>query len=143
MGMPQVLTSTEMVEPPLDHSENALILLVDDDVKIRESVAKLLENWGYAIITADSAVEALEVLKTRERIPDVILADHRLREGKTGLEAIHDIRAYCGRAVPAAIMTGDTEPVNGAQAKALGIPLLKKPLPAAKLRSLIANLLRV
>ncbi len=143
LGMPQVLTSTEMVEPPLDHSENALILLVDDDVKIRESVAKLLENWGYAIITADSAVEALEVLKTRERIPDVILADHRLREGKTGLEAIHDIRAYCGRAVPAAIMTGDTEPVNGAQAKALGIPLLKKPLPAAKLRSLIANLLRV
>jgi two-component system, sensor histidine kinase len=143
LGIPQAATSTEALEPPLDDSDNALILLVDDDVKIRESVAKLLENWGYAVITADSAAEALEVLQARDRRPDVILADHRLREGKTGLDAIHDIRAYCGHAVPAALMTGDTEPEHAAQAKAVGIPLLRKPLPAAKLRSLIGNLLRV
>ena len=142
LGVPQAASSTEELEPPSDLSENALILLVDDDVKIRESVANLLENWGYAVITADSAAEALEVLQARGRFPNVVLADHRLREGKTGFEAIQDIRAYCGQAVPAALMTGDTDPTHAAQAKALGIPLLKKPLPAAKLRSLIANLLR-
>ena len=135
LGVPQAAPAQEALEPLSDHLKNALILLVDDDVKIRESVAKLLENWGHAVITADSATEALEMLKARGRVPQVMLADQRLREGKTGLEAIHDIRAYCGHAVPAAIMTGDTEPVSGAQAKALGIPLLRKPLPAAKLRS--------
>ena len=142
LGVPQAASSTEALEPPLDHSDNALILLVDDDVQIRESVASLLENWGYAVITADSAAEALGVLQARDRVPHVVLADQRLREGKTGLQAIYDIRAYCGQPVPSALMTGDTEPTLTAQAKALGIPLLRKPLPAAKLRSLIANLLR-
>jgi signal transduction histidine kinase len=142
LGVPQAATTTADLEPAVDQSDNALILLVDDDVQIRESVARLLENWGYAVITADSAAEALEVLKARARVPNVVLADQRLREGKTGLQAIHDIRAYCGHTVPAALLTGDTEPAHAAQAKALGIPLLRKPLPAAKLRSLIGNLLR-
>ncbi len=141
-GEPQAQSAeTEWITPP-NRDIEALILLVDDDIKIRESTTKLLENWGYAVMAADSAADAIAMLQASGRLLDVLLVDHRLREERTGLDAIHDIREYCGYPVPSAIMTGDTEAANADAAKALGIPLLNKPLPAAKLRRLIANLLR-
>jgi CheY-like chemotaxis protein len=72
----------------------------------------------------------------------VILADLRLREGRTGVQAIQAIFEHCGHAVPAAIFTGDTDPSRLVEAKASGFPLVYKPLSAVKLRTLIANLLR-
>lgn len=142
LGVPQSAPTAVDLAASSECVQEALILLVDDDEKIRESVANLLKNWGYAVLTAESCAQSLQLLKEGGRMPDVVLADQRLRDGKTGLQAIQDIRAYCGRQVPAAIMTGDTVPEQVAAARALGIPLLNKPLPAAKLRNLIANLLR-
>jgi len=120
----------------------ASILLVDDDQSIRLSAAHLLESWGFAVVTAESAEEALEMLRSTGFQPDVILADYRLREGRTGVEAIRAMRAYCGREVPAAILTGDTEPELLRDLKASGFALLYKPVAAAKLRTLIGNLMR-
>lgn len=142
LGVPQALSAETEWIASQNQDQGALIVLVDDDIKIRESTTKLLENWGYAVIAADSAADALAMLQTSGRLPDVLLVDYRLREERTGLQAIHDIREYCGHPVPCAIMTGDTEAANADAAKALGIPLLNKPLPAAKLRRLITNLLR-
>jgi len=118
------------------------ILLVDDDQSIRLSAARLLENWGYAVVTAESADEALELLRSTGFQPDVMLVDYRLREGRTGVEAIRLIRGHCGRQVPAAILTGDTDPERLQEARDSGYPLLHKPLAAGKLRTLLANLLR-
>jgi signal transduction histidine kinase len=120
----------------------ASILLVDDDQSIRLSAAHLLESWGFAVVTAESAEEALEMLRSTGFQPDVILADYRLREGRTGVEAIRTMRSYCGREVPAAILTGDTEPELLRDLKASGFALLYKPVAAAKLRALIGNLMR-
>lgn len=120
----------------------ASVLLVDDDQTIRLSAAHLLESWGFAVVTAESSAEALDMLRSTGFEPDVILADYRLREGRTGAEAIRDMRSYCGREIPAAILTGDTEPELLRELKASGFPLLYKPVAAAKLRALIGNLLR-
>ncbi len=123
-------------------SLDASVLLVDDDQSIRLSAARLLENWGYAVVTAESADEALHLLRSMGFQPDVMLVDYRLREGRTGVEAIRLIRDHCGRQVPAAILTGDTDPERLREARESGYPLLHKPLAAGKLRTLLANLLR-
>lgn len=120
----------------------ALVVLVDDDQAIREAASQLLGNWGYAVLVAESSTQALDLLQASGAQPDVILADYRLREGRTGVEVIQAIQAQYRRDVPAAIITGDINPEHLATARRSGFPLLSKPLSAAKLRALLFNLLR-
>ncbi len=142
LGRPGLQVAGGELQPAHTRALEASILLVDDDQSIRLSAARLLENWGFAVVTAESAEQALEMLRSTGLRPDVILADYRLREGQTGVEAIRLMRAFCGRPVPAAIISGDTEPELLQEARAAGFPLLYKPVAAAKLRSLIGNLMR-
>jgi two-component system chemotaxis response regulator CheY len=49
------------------------ILVVDDELDVRDAVKRVLERAGYAVYTADSAVDALAEL---ERIAvDVVITD--------------------------------------------------------------------
>jgi two-component system, sensor histidine kinase len=121
---------------------DASVLLVDDDQAIREASSQLLQKWGYAVVTAESTNEALCLLSTTGFRPDVVLVDLRLREGRNGVQAITAIRQQCAYPVRAVIMTGDTDPKHLSEAKAAGFPLLHKPLAAAKLRALLANLVK-
>lgn len=52
----------------------ALVLVVDDDLDLRETVRDILEIDGLRVATATNGVEALDYLRTNER-PDVILLD--------------------------------------------------------------------
>ena len=52
---------------------NYSILLVDDDVHIRETVAKALQNEGYDVVTAANGKEALELIDQQKF--DLILTD--------------------------------------------------------------------
>lgn len=49
------------------------VLIVDDEIDIREAVAELLAEEGYAVLAAASGVEALK--KLREHHPAVVLLD--------------------------------------------------------------------
>jgi CheY-like chemotaxis protein len=51
-----------------------MILLVEDDKYIRESLEELLIDEGYEVATAKNGVEAFEVLESG-RLPRVILLD--------------------------------------------------------------------
>lgn len=51
------------------------ILLVEDDLDIRESIKEVLEDEGYAIAEAGNGVEALEQLRGATALPDLILLD--------------------------------------------------------------------
>jgi CheY-like chemotaxis protein len=50
------------------------VLLVEDDLAIREIVAELLEEEGYAVSCAGNGAEALALL-AREAAPQVIVLD--------------------------------------------------------------------
>jgi CheY-like chemotaxis protein len=52
----------------------ARILLVEDDLSIRESIAELLEEEGYTVICAANGAEALERLEV-ESAPSLIVLD--------------------------------------------------------------------
>jgi signal transduction histidine kinase len=116
------------------------VLLIDDDSAIREAASKLLEKWGYTVVATESTTEALDLLRDTGFRPDVMLVDFRLREGQSGVQAIRAIREFCGHAVPAAIITGDSDPDHLHEAKDEGFPIMLKPLAAAKLRALLSNL---
>lgn len=52
---------------------NENILIVDDNVKILENMAELLVLAGYRVITADSGIKGLDLVRSNH--PDLILCD--------------------------------------------------------------------
>jgi signal transduction histidine kinase len=110
---------------------NARLLIVDDDKIVRDSMLHLLRDWGCECEAAESIEEALVLASTNR--PDVIISDYRLREQRTGVEAIAAVRTLLGNAIPALLITGDTAPERLREAQASGIPLLHKPVSPGKL----------
>lgn len=115
------------------------ILIIDDDPIVSQSTVMLLESLGYHAIAAESAEDAL--LKIRGHLPDVILADYRLRNSQTGIDAIATIRASLEISVPGILVTGDTLPERLREANASGYPLLHKPVDPDELNAHIKRLL--
>jgi len=130
-------------EPPPEDAASAGaaldVLVIDDDPLVLQGMAMLLEIRGHRPIVADSAGEAL--FKLRGRIPDLIVADYRLRDGQTGIEAIEIIRSNLGIAVPAILVSGDTLPARLREAKSSGLHLLHKPLDPDELDAQIKRLM--
>ncbi|AWI80650.1 hybrid sensor histidine kinase/response regulator [Parazoarcus communis] len=115
------------------------VVVVDDDLAIREALAEVLCGWGCHVLTAESAGDALSQLADAAFSPDAIIADYRLREGRSGTEAIAGIRRALGRDVPAAILTGDTAPERLREASASGLLLLHKPVQPSRLRAVLSR----
>jgi CheY-like chemotaxis protein len=72
----------------------------------------------------------------------MIICDYRLRAGENGIEVVEMLRNEFNVDIPAVLVTGDTAPDRLRDAEASGLPILHKPLNPARLRTLIANLLR-
>ncbi len=51
------------------------ILVVDDDAALRNTLVEILEEEGYRATAASNGMEALEVLRTSQAPPAVILLD--------------------------------------------------------------------
>jgi len=66
------------------------IMLVDDEVTFVETMAKRLAERNIEIITAFSAKECLEKLKTNQNL-DVIILDIKM-PGMDGIEALKEIK---------------------------------------------------
>lgn len=66
------------------------ILIIDDEPSIRKTMARILQQAGFEVTTADSAEQGLDYLKTTEF--DMILTDLRM-PGMHGMEALKVIHA--------------------------------------------------
>jgi CheY-like chemotaxis protein len=115
------------------------ILVIDDEAGVRQATSDVLTRWGCATQVAVDAAQA--VLVARERQPDVIVADLRLRDGASGLDAVAEVRRACGRPIPVLIVTGDTAVDVLRQAREHGHVLLHKPVPPSRLRAALSQLL--
>jgi len=54
------------------------ILLIEDDVTVRENTAELLELSNYQVVTASNGLQGVE--KAKEHIPDIIVCDIMMPE---------------------------------------------------------------
>jgi signal transduction histidine kinase/CheY-like chemotaxis protein len=119
-----------------------LVLVIDDEVAIREAMAALLTGWGHDVVTAGSGEEILARVVEGVARPDLIICDYRLRAGETGIEVIDSLRSEYNATIPAMLITGDTAPDRLAEARASGLLLLHKPVPNGKLRAAVAHLMQ-
>jgi signal transduction histidine kinase len=121
---------------------NSLILVVDDEPDVRDSMLALLGKWRCEVIAAESCSQMLEKLITVQRIPDLIVADYRLRGAESGIEVVARLREEFNAQVPALLITGDTGMEQLREAEESGLHVLHKPLNPSRLRALIATLRR-
>jgi signal transduction histidine kinase/CheY-like chemotaxis protein len=120
---------------------NANVVLVDDDVEIRNSMRLLLESWGCRYISGASAAEVEAKLRRERLVPDALIVDYRLADAMTGLEVIERLREAFGQKLPALIITGTPSLLDrqfgGIQFG--GIPFAVKPVPPGKLRAFLSQ----
>ncbi len=81
------------------------ILVVDDDHQVLESTLLVLRAYGYPVVTADSAAEALDRLNDREI--KIVLTDIKM-PGMDGIELAGKIHGH-DPDLPVIIMTGFAE----------------------------------
>jgi two-component system, sensor histidine kinase len=121
---------------------NSLILVVDDEEEVRDSMVALLGKWRCEVIVADSCTEMLEKLVSVQRMPDLIVSDYRLRGEENGIDVVARLREEFNSQVPALLITGDTGIEQLREAEESGLHVLHKPLNPSRLRALIATLRR-
>jgi len=117
------------------------VLVIEDEEDVRAGMQIMLEAWGCNVILAASEIEAMEKI-IREVLPQVIVADYRLRDEKNGADAIKQIRLAMGADIPGLIITGDTDPARMQEALASGLTLMHKPVQPGKLRTYLRGVLR-
>ncbi len=84
--------ASEMMKRAMSHTadDNAqLILVVDDDARLRDRLARALEARGLAVRTAGSYEEAMAVAQAC--VPEMAVVDLRM-PGPSGLELIRALR---------------------------------------------------
>lgn len=126
-------------EFPVEHLAGLLTVVVDDEASVREGMGTLLEQWGCRAVLAGSEDEAVELLRGLGLVPGAIVVDFRLRDDRTGIEAIERLRREFGTDLPALIVTGDTAAERLQQARAGNYQLIHKPLQPAMLRAFLRN----
>ena len=117
--------------------DNTHVLLVEDDNIVGKATTQLLTAWGCQVTWAKASEEALEIISNNGVQPDIILADYRLPGEHDGVQVSTALQLAIGNAVPAIIITGESELNEIRELSDLGYTVLRKPVRPAKLRSLI------
>jgi DNA-binding NtrC family response regulator len=117
------------------------VLVLDDDTTILAAMESLLSSWGCQVNTANSLEEARKKIGTSALPPELLIVDYRLRGQASGLNVAAALQAVLSQRVPVLVITGDTAPDRLREAQASGYPLLHKPVPPAKLRSIMYQLI--
>ncbi len=115
------------------------VQLIDDEPHVLQGLSLLLTGWGMRVSGSPTAARALEAAAGPP--PDLIIADYRLQDGVTGLDAIATLRRRWGE-LPAIVVTADHGADVQAEVSAAGLYLLHKPVRPARLRSLITHVLQ-
>ena len=63
----------------MDKDAARLVLVVEDDLSVRRPIVKFLEMHGFSVISAETADEGLDALRTHRLVAAVV--DLRLRRG--------------------------------------------------------------
>jgi CheY-like chemotaxis protein len=108
------------------HDATHVVLVVDDDRDIRDSLVEMLEDQGYLALAAANGFEALEVMRTSAELPCVILLDLMMpmMDGWEFREA--QLKNPAWTEIPVIVISAYTD--VGTQAHALAAEHLSKPL---------------
>jgi PAS domain S-box-containing protein len=119
------------------HREAATVLVVDDEVTIRDLLLEYLQLWNYGAVPARDGAEALEL--ARRLKPDLIILDVGMLP-MSGLDVLRHLKQdLATRAIPVLLHSVADEPE---QLLALGAAdFLRKPVSGARLREAVLRAL--
>ena len=114
------------------------IVVIDDDPAVVAAMRALFASWRAAAVGGADANAVLAAFATADgsvrHDVDLIVADLRLADGASGIDAIRALRHALGAGTPALIVSGDASGAAQAEVRAAGIELLVKPVVAAALK---------
>jgi PAS domain S-box-containing protein len=116
--------------PPAPHP--ARLLLVDDEPLVRAGTAALLQELGYKVTEAESAAEALDLVRTG-LAPELVVTD-QMMPGMTGMQLAAELRERLP-GIAVLIITGYAALHAG---EADGLEVLTKPFSFADLAARVA-----
>jgi PAS domain S-box-containing protein len=127
-----------LIAPRLD---GLTVLVVDDEEDARVIVERVLRDQGAQVITASSAVEALEAFEGVK--PDVIVSDVGMpgMDGYALLRQVRTLPSNRGGRTPAVALTAYARREDAHRAFAAGFQMhATKPIDPAQLATMVGNL---
>ncbi|MFN5901459.1 MAG: hybrid sensor histidine kinase/response regulator [Novosphingobium sp.] len=133
-GLPRaaaLIESTSQIPRPVQDWSPLVglrVILVEDDEDVLVATAQLLRSW-------QCEVETFLGLPAYRQDCDVIITDFDLGGGTTGADVIASLRSIAGKEIPAIVITGHDGRHTADEIADPRIPVLRKPLRPAELRS--------
>ncbi|MBN9167594.1 MAG: hypothetical protein BGO98_34065 [Myxococcales bacterium 68-20] len=115
----------------------SVVLLVDDDIDIREAEELVLEDAGYRVVSAANGEEALAALENGLR-PAVILLDLMMPVMNGWELRERMLRDATIASIPVVVVTGDTMAAQRAKSLAAA-GYLAKPFATEELLAIVAR----
>lgn len=114
------------------------ILVIDDELSMREFMKILLEKEGFSVSTASNATEAITLLN--DKVMDLVISDIKM-PGGSGLEFLSEIRDK-GNNVPVILITAYASPEDAVLAmKGGAYDYITKPFNVDEIKSIIQSAL--
>jgi len=120
--------------------EGIRVLCIDNEEEILIAMASLLGRWGCEVRCAQNQEQALSLIGDGF-LPQLVLSDYHLDDGKTGLQALHMIRLAHGNGIGGIIISADRKSELQTQIRDHGFGYVSKPVKPLKLRALMNSLL--
>ncbi|POG24058.1 hybrid sensor histidine kinase/response regulator [Aeromonas bestiarum] len=137
------VATTQVAAPTLRDSqlEGVRVLCIDNESDILIAMHSLLGRWGCEVVCAQSQAQA-EDLIAGGFLPQLVLSDYHLDDGKTGLQALHMLRLAHGNDIGGIIISADRKSELQAQIREHGYGYISKPVKPLKLRALMNSILQ-
>ncbi|WP_298850110.1 PAS-domain containing protein [uncultured Ruegeria sp.] len=133
-----VSSVSESHNPSSDFLGNAIALLIENDENLRSALTMTIEAWGVEVLECESEKEAVNLLREIGILPDFVVADFQLNNGKTGIDAIRALTREYGY-LPGCIISANRSPELVKQCEQAKLPLLYKPIDPQLLRSTLES----
>ena len=113
------------------------VLVVEDDLDIRQAIAELLADEGYECILAENGLAALEALDLRT--PSLVLTD-LVMPVMNGVELIAHLQSDARWSdLRVVVMTAVGDRIIGVDLATLMVPVVNKPVDVASLLQVLAG----
>lgn len=114
---------------------NGRCLVLDDEPQVRGAWGAVLGSWGLEARCVGDEAEALRLIDAGF-LPAVIFCDQRLGTGRSGFAVLRNLLARCPEA-SGAMVSGELDSPELAQAEDEGYTVLRKPLDPAALQAVL------
>lgn len=115
-----------------------LIVVLEDDPRVRSALCLLLSDWDFQTAEGARAGEALARVGEAVATVTAVITDYDLGDGVNGIDEAHALRA-AGVAAPVLVISGSMRGTAGDLAREAGFHFLSKPVKPLDIQNWLAT----